>query len=1253
MARDLNRSIKIFIDNSDAMEKASKLEAKITDLRASMQKLAAEGKKNSDKYKSEEKALNKYERSLGNYNNKIKETERILKNLSGSTYKELKSTRSILRKELEKETRGTEQYTAKLKTLTAVQKELGIAQKEMTGRLGAQGTVMSRLTAGFNKYFGIATTFVAGITGISFTLRKLSQDAAEMDDTYSDVMKTTGLAKDEVLDLNESLKKMDTRTSREQLNLLARDAGKLNITTKKDIIEFVEAADQIQVALGEDLGEGAIREVGKMSDVFTRSTKEFEGLGLKEKMLAVGSAINEIGASSSANEQYLVQFTGRLGGVATQAGIGIDKIMGFASALDQDMQTVEMSATALQQLIMKIMGEPSKFAEIAGMEVSAFTDLLKNDANEAVLTVLRSLNEKGGFQELIPIFEGMKLSGTRTVGVLSSLAGSIDKVEEAQSLANKSMVEATSLTDEFNIKNNNAAAELEKRKKAFKDAAEDLGKRLNPALLRGTSLMSNMVRLLPSILDFFGKYGKYIFYLVTAYAAYNTGLKLATLWETKLKVALSLSNIQFRIQYGLMIAGRIAVAAYNIVVGLLTGNLTKVRAAWKALNAAMATNPIGLIAVAATAAVAGIVKLVQWLNRTTAATKAIREATKQYSNEEAIATLEAKRLFDALKETNPESETHLKIRKEIISKYGAYLKGLVDEKGNITDIGEAIEAVNNGLRAQIALKIRNQAAESIMTDSLGKQIDLTDKAIKRIGKQIDNEHILSGVRETINRTISNFTAEGSSDYAELQRKLLTEIQQTYGVDAYKGVFNVKNVVTDLVNEVQKSEKALAKVDDEFSGIISKYTDVSSVLQIEEEDNDDDDDVKPTVTTAEEDAKIYQEKLKKLEEYIAREKALIQDKYVNGEIALEEYHRQLEYLELERLRKNLELSGISFEQQKEIEFKIFETKKQMLDKIQDEERQHQAKLQKIQEDADKARAESNYNTLKAIAKQNEENYKIKFEAENKRKAELIGIGMDFSNDMGELLGNALLGNEDLVASSLKSIINMGLDLLKVQVQMAVAGATAQSLAQPDSVATFGASGLARAAILVGLIESAFAVVKTVVGGVVGKIGNKSSNTSSVTDSVTGSRVVTQRAKGKYDVIGADDRRLYRGIPYTGIASTGFVSTPTLMGEQGRELVVSAPDLSRLQRHINYPLVINAINDARSGIVPQRAKGNYSQISQPSQPSSPPTTSIDPELIAQLTNAINRLNNQGVQASVSLTELQSKQDLMNKSKNIGRK
>ena len=334
---------------------------------------------------------------------------------------------------------------------------------------------------------------------MSLAFRKLSQDAAAMEDTYADVMKTTGLTREEVGDLNDELKKMDTRTAREQLNLLARDAGKLGMSTKKDILDFVEAGNIINVALGEDLGEDAIKQIGKMSNVFQTATKEIADQDLKGRMLSIGSAVNEVAQSSSASEPYLVAFAGRLGGVAAQAGIGIDKILGFASALDQDMQAVEMSATALQKLIIKIMSSPAEFAAIANMEVGKFTNLLQTDANEAIKTVLRSLTEKGGFQQLSPIFQEMGLDGARAVGVLSSMANGIDRIDEAQSIANKSMIEATSVLDEYNIKNENAQAQLEKRKKQFQDAAEELGNRLNPALLKSTSYFTYLVKAMPAV----------------------------------------------------------------------------------------------------------------------------------------------------------------------------------------------------------------------------------------------------------------------------------------------------------------------------------------------------------------------------------------------------------------------------------------------------------------------------------------------------------------------------------------------------------------------------------------------------------------------------------------------------------------------------------------------------------------------------------------------------------------------------------
>src|SRR5690554_1273826 len=655
MAKDLNRSIKVYIDNSDAMAKSQALEARITKLRGELEKLNTQGKKDTREHKSTEKALRQLERSYGNYQNKIKETERILNNLSGSTYKELQSVRRTLRRELQNETRGTQEYTAKLKAYNSVQKEITVAQKEMNGRLGAQGTIMSKLSNGFNKYFGMITTGIAAVTGLSFTLRKLSQDAAKMDDIYADVMKTTNMTKEEVLDLNEAFKQMNTRTSREQLNMLARDAGKLGLSSKEDILGFVEAANQIDVALGEDLGEGATREVGKMVDVFTKSTTELEDLDLKGKMLAVGSAINEIGASSSAQEDYLVQFAGRLGGVAAQANIGIDAILGFGSVLDQDMQKVEMSATALQQILIKMMGDPAKFAQIAGVEVGKFTELVRTDANEAVKLLLRSLNEKGGFAELIPLFDEMGLSGTRAVGVLSSLASSVDKIDAAQQIANESIVKATSLTDEYNIKNTNANAELEKRKKAFKDASEELGKRLNPALLKSTNIITYIIKFLPALLDFIEKYGRYIIYLVTAYAAYTVGLKIALAWEKRYGVELTRTNLMLQIKNASLKAGRVLYLAYTAAVALLTGNLVKARRVWQLLNVTMSTNPIGLLMVAITGAIVGIVKLVKWLNRTSDATKSLKEATKQFNSELATETREAETLFEALQKANPES----------------------------------------------------------------------------------------------------------------------------------------------------------------------------------------------------------------------------------------------------------------------------------------------------------------------------------------------------------------------------------------------------------------------------------------------------------------------------------------------------------------------------------------------------------------------------------------------------------------------
>ena len=87
-------------------------------------------------------------------------------------------------------------------------------------------------------------------------------------------------------------------------------------------------------------------------------------------------------------------------------------------------------------------------------------------------------------------------------------------------------------------------------------------------------------------------------------------------------------------------------------------------------------------------------------------------------------------------------------------------------------------------------------------------------------------------------------------------------------------------------------------------------------------------------------------------------------------------------------------------------------------------------------------------------------------------------------------------------------------------------------------------------------------------------------------VIASQKVPQFAKGRYNVIGQDDNRLYRQVPFAGRATTGIYNRASLVAEKGDELIVDSPTLRNIR--VNFPEVLRAIDIAR---VPQYATGRY--------------------------------------------------------------
>lgn len=452
-----------------------------------------------------------------------------MKNLSLQTPKELQRTLKLINAEMNsgKIVVGSEQwkeYEEQLKKVKMRLKELNDAQKVVTDS-GLSMKDMLDIGGNLSMIFGSVMDLKDNVADF---MRDNVNAYIELDAEMANVQKFTGMIRQSVEELNEDFKKIDTRTSVVELNKLAEEAGRLGKTSKEDVLGFVKAADIINVAL-DDLGEGATLEISKLTNIFG----DEKALGTEKSMLAVGSVINELSQNCTAAAPYLANFTKRLAGVGAQADMTIPQIMGFAAVLDSQGQAVEMSATAVSQLITKMFQDPAKIAKAVGMDVKEFTDLVKTDTNAALLTLLERLNSFGSMDVLAPLFKEMGTDGARASAVLASLAGNIDMVRQQQEVATQAYNEATSVVKEFTVQNETEEAKLEKKRKKLEEVKVALGEKLLPIMGAFTSTGTMMIKTLNALLEVFSEYKVTIISTGSAVLIYTGYIKIKNLWTEK------------------------------------------------------------------------------------------------------------------------------------------------------------------------------------------------------------------------------------------------------------------------------------------------------------------------------------------------------------------------------------------------------------------------------------------------------------------------------------------------------------------------------------------------------------------------------------------------------------------------------------------------------------------------------------------------------------------------------------------------
>lgn len=818
-----------------------------------------------------------------------------------------------LTRDVKKMTIGTEEYNKTVKSIAELNSILAEHKKAVRGVAEESETLGDKLGGMadfFNKWYYSLQTGIDALGGITTTIRQCVNDYADMEEAMADVQKYTGQTSAQVHDMNEDFKQMDTRTSREQLNALAGAAGRLGITNKEMIEEFVDGADKINVALGDDLGEGAVDKIGKLAHMFGEDDKK----GLRGAMLATGSAVNDLAQSSSANAGYIVDFTADLSGVAIQAGMTQSQIMGLASALDQNMQEEATASTVFSQLITKMFQEPARFAALAGEDVKQFTTLLKTNANEALMRFLSAMQASGGFDKMAPLFSEMKLEGTRAVGVLSSVASHLDQVREAQTVAFNAYNEGSSVLNEFNVQNNTVQAGIDKAKKQFLDLSIELGEKLLPLVKQGISTGSLAVKSLSAITNFVISHRRALITLTATVAAYVAGVKLSVLWNKRAVATEKMLVIWHAIQDKWLMTIMLRHAVLN-------GAMSKTVALQKMLNIVIGANPLGAFLAVITAVTTALVLYRQKLDDAAIAQNKINDIKKEAAAKSAEEETHIRTLIDAAKdETLSMDERRKAVNKlnQIIPNYNAQLDTTT---GKYKASKKALDGYLQSLQRKYELEGAKDELKRIGREIAKERINLK-KATEDLKKAQDRSHKANNSavympttwQAGIGIATSTLSEERAvSDSNEKLRKLYAErkgITEVYGSDLEKDAANSNNSNSNSTSTTQSGSGG----DNETNS--SSHESTKSDPEVERQ-------------------KLVQKELDSITADYETKRTQAKQAYLDGTIATQEdYNRKVEDLELEELNKKLEVAGLEPKKRAEIENKILDYKVKLYDQLRE-------------------------------------------------------------------------------------------------------------------------------------------------------------------------------------------------------------------------------------------------------------------------------------------------------------------------------
>lgn len=1021
----------------------------------------------------------------------------------------------------------------------------------------------------------------------------------KLEASSANVKALTGLGDEDVTRLENTAKRLSTTVTKEGVRIKQsaveiNDSFALIGSQRPELLKNADALEKVT----QDAIYLSIASKDKLEPSAKALTTVMNQMNLgAENSRRIINAIAAGSQAGAANIQYITDAFEKSGTTANLMNIQLEQHIGLIEAVAPKYSEATVAGNSLDKVLLKM-----KEKEI-GYKDGLF------DLSRAI-DEIETRFKKGESAARLFGEEHAKMAE-----ILVMNKPNIEKYTAAVTDTNKAVEQANINSDINEVKRAQVRNKLNL-------LAMDLIRKLNPAITGVMDQTVSWTEKLMALIGWVGKNTKLIITLGITLSAYTAIVKALVYWE-KIRNGELLTSIKTGKSWALvtttMKGAQIALAGAQ---ALLTGNLVRARAAWVLLNSTMLLNPAVAIGVVIAALTVGIYKLA---TRTTEA----KEAMNSFMESSVKEQTELDKLYGALKRSGEGTEQRTKLINEFNTKYGEYLPNLLSEKSTLEEIKTAYENATKAMRENLAQKTLDTKTEEIEKDSLEKKT----KELNDVRKELSvlPETLIGDAVSDIVRQVDKGKEKGF-ELEDVWIGVFSNLKKNYfGNDQDSIPAQLANQLKDYVKEVYKAADKVKAIKKELSPFLPQEKEEPKVLPevvvTAKAKN------KPAPVSDEEQKKITDAKLKEVDRYVREEQLKLKEGYLQNLMDKAEYNRQLEMLELEALNRRLAIYGLDKDKQAEIQDKILSYKVKILEQTRKFEESQEKYRDKAEKKEEKAKEKALNDELKRVVAKNNEKQAKEYKEQQEHQERLKELASGFSTEIGTILGGAIAGNNDLVKSSLIAIINMGLDALELTAQMAAAEAVIKGGGQD------GLIGLAKGAVVAGLIKAAFSAVKALVGSMVNNIGSNDNSSSdlSVNNTATnsGSRVVMDG--------------FFNG------GQTGHGSPFAVAGPVHFEEYVVPSFVMREPAAMNHVAALEAMRRQKTNANPMPvagfANGGYSGDPEPSDRDKESTAvllSVMQRLIVLLSNLEG-----GIRAYVVYSDIEKKKQTLDKTRKLGSK